>query len=66
METKSKSSTKNQKKNNIEKEVVELQKKLNISDNEYLTMEQIISLHNKQQSSIIRDFVTNNSINNRL
>lgn len=66
METKSKSSTKNQKKNNIEKEVVELQKKLNISDNEYLTMDQIISLHNKQQSNIIRDFVTNNSINNRL
>lgn len=66
METKSKSSTKNQKKNNIEKEVVELQKKLNISDNDYLTMDQIISLHNKQQSSIIRDFVTNNSINNRL
>lgn len=66
METKSKSSTKNRKKNNIEKEVVELQKKLNISDNEYLTMDQIISLHNKQQSSIIRDFVTNNSINNRL
>lgn len=66
MKTKSKSSTKNQKKNNIEKEVVELQKKLNISDNEYLTMDQIISLHNKQQSNIIRDFVTNNSINNRL
>lgn len=66
MEIKSKSSTKNQKKNNIEKEVVELQKKLNISDNEYLTMDQIISLHNKQQSNIIRDFVTNNSINNRL
>lgn len=65
MKTKSKSSIKKNEQG-IEKTVVELQKQLNISSDKFLSMNEIIELHNKQQANIVKDFTVNSSVNNRL
>lgn len=48
------------KKTSAEQKVKKLQQKYNITSDKFLTIDEIIALHKKQEENIIKDFVINN------